>query len=413
MQVQNKPHAEPSDALARRRAIAESLRAPASPQPAVSRPYRESGFDRYLRAARAKNGFNFDMARHFATLGEQLLAVFQFEISHGRNCDRRLVRAPAGASESDQAGSGFLVQTDFAAAIFAAAHDMGEILPRVDKISLSRKANGLKFNAIDETSRATGSRWGGVQSQWMTEGNAANPSNPKLRRVELDLKKLVSVMYATDELLASADSLTAVAGQAFAEEIMFMTEDAIFEGTGCGQPLGVLNSPALLAAEQPVILPDPSHEQEVYILREDVIAMTSMFWRRGWKDAVWLANPELEPQILSLALLFGLAGAPVFLPPRGYSVPPYSTLFGRPIIVSEYCNAPGTPGDILLADLSQYALIDKGGVDAATSMHVAFLTDEQVFRITYRVDGRPKWTQPLTRFKGATPVSPFVCLAQR
>jgi hypothetical protein len=38
-------------------------------------------------------------------------------------------------------------------------------------------------------------------------------------------------------------------------------------------------------------------------------------------------------------------------------------------------------------------LADKGGVQAATSMHVAFLTDEMVFRITYRVDGEPIWVR--------------------
>ena len=46
-------------------------------------------------------------------------------------------------------------------------------------------------------------------------------------------------------------------------------------------------------------------------------------------------------------------------------------------------------------------------------MHVAFLTDEQVFRITYRVDGKPMWSVPLTPFKGTNTKSPFVALATR
>ncbi len=73
----------------------------------------------------------------------------------------------------------------------------------------------------------------------------------------------------------------------------------------------------------------------------------------------------------------------------------------------------GTTGDITLADLSQYMLVDKNGVQAATSMHVAFLTDEMVFRITYRVDGKPMWSVPLTPFKGTNTKSPFIALASR
>jgi hypothetical protein len=49
----------------------------------------------------------------------------------------------------------------------------------------------------------------------------------------------------------------------------------------------------------------------------------------------------------------------------------------------------------------------------ATSMHVAFDTDEMRFRVTYRVDGKPMWSVPLTPFKGTLTKSPFITLAQR
>ena len=88
-------------------------------------------------------------------------------------------------------------------------------------------------------------------------------------------------------------------------------------------------------------------------------------------------------------------------------------LLGRPIIETEYSSALGAPGDIMLADLSQYTLIDKGGINAATSMHIAFLTDEMVFRITYRTDGKPMWKDAVTPFKGSNSRSPFVTIAQR
>jgi HK97 family phage major capsid protein len=91
------------------------------------------------------------------------------------------VRAPTGAGEVDPTGGGFLVQVDFIASIFMLAHQMGEILPRLNKIPISATSNGLKIPGIDETSRATGSRWGGVQSNWAAEGVAGTESRPKFR----------------------------------------------------------------------------------------------------------------------------------------------------------------------------------------------------------------------------------------
>ena len=35
-------------------------------------------------------------------------------------------------------------------------------------------------------------------------------------------------------------------------------------------------------------------------------------------------------------------------------------------------------------------------------MHVAFTTDEQAFRVTYRADGRSSWVSTLAPYKGGT-----------
>ena len=68
---------------------------------------------------------------------------------------------------------------------------------------------------------------------------------------------------------------------------------------------------------------------------------------------------------------------------------------------------------MILGDFSQYLLIDKGGINAASSIHVRFLYDESVFRFIYRVDGQPIWNKPITPYKGSNTLSPFVALAKR
>jgi HK97 family phage major capsid protein len=109
----------------------------------------------------------------------------------------------------------------------------------------------------------------------------------------------------------------------------------------------------------------------------------------------------------------GTGGVPVYMPAGGVSGAPYATLFGRPVIAVEYCSTLGTEGDIMFLDLSQYLMIDKGGIQTASSMHVRFVNDEQVFRFVYRVDGQPLWNAPLTPANSTATQSPFITLATR
>jgi HK97 family phage major capsid protein len=91
------------------------------------------------------------------------------------------------------------------------------------------------------------------------------------------------------------------------------------------------------------------------------------------------------------------------------------TLKNRPIVPLEQCQAVGTTGDVILADFSQYLVIDKGGMgmQTASSIHVKFVYDEMTYRFTYRVDGQPLWHSTLTAANSGTTRSPFVGLGTR
>ena len=70
-------------------------------------------------------------------------------------------------------------------------------------------------------------------------------------------------------------------------------------------------------------------------------------------------------------------------------------------------------GDLIFADLDQYLVIEKGGVDRAMSIHVEFLTDQSVFRWTVRNNGQPIPRSAITPAKGSNTQSPFVALQTR
>jgi len=322
--------------------------------------------------------------------------------------DRRLAEArQLGLNEGVPSEGGFLVQTDHVNELLKRTYELGALASRVRKIPVSANANGLTINAVAETSRATGSRWGGVQAYWLHEAGTKTPSDPSFRQMELKLKKLIGLCYATDELLQDTTALESIITQAFSEEFSWMIDNAIFRGSGVGQPLGITGH----AATVPV--PAEPGQLAGTVLYENIVNMWSRAWARGRGNSVWFINQDIEPQLFTMSLAVGVGGVPVYLPAGGASASPYGALMGRPVVPIEHASTLGTVGDITLADLSQYLMIDKGGMQSASSIHVAFTTDQSAFRFVYRCDGQPTWNLPLTPANGTNTLSPFVQLATR
>jgi len=346
--------------------------------------------------------------QRFRSFGEQMIAVIRAGQPGGFLDPRLNTRAVMGMSEGMPSDGGFLVQTDFASELLKRTYETGQVASRCRRIPVSANANGMKINAIDEISRADGSRWGGVRAYWTAEAGDKTNATPSFRQMELSLKKLTGLAYATDELLADANALESVLMTAFSEEFGFKLDDAIINGDGAGKPLGIMVSPALVSVAKEAGQPADSLQSE------NLIKMWARCYNRPRLNAVWFINQDIEPQLFTLGIQIGMGGSTVYMPPGGLSAQPYGTLFGRPVIPIEQCATLGDKGDIVLADMSQYVLIEKGGIQSASSIHVRFVNDESVFRFVYRVDGQPIWHSPLTPYKGsANTVSPFITLDAR
>ena len=303
-----------------------------------------------------------------------------------------------GLSENVPADGGYLVQPQVAGGIIDRMYDIGDILSRVSSDPIGPNSNSMLYNAVDETSRADGSRWGGVLGYWLAEAGTKTKSKPTFRQMELKLKKVAALCYATDELLADATALESWLARTVPEELRFQVESAFYRGNGVGKPLGIMNSPCLVS---------PLRAGANLVDQTDIAEMWSRRWQ-GVDDYVWLANASVFPQLINLTV----GNFPFLLPVNGGGQgDPAFSLYGKPYIESEYTYALGTTGDIMLASLSQYQTINKGGVQAASSIHVQFLTDETVFRFVYRTDGQPLWNSALTPYDGGDTKSPFVVLA--
>ena len=346
----------------------------------------------------------------FSSFGEQMSAVMRAGMPGGA-ADPRLFNAAAeGLSESVASDGGFLVQQDFSTELLQDVFQTGILASRCKRIPISGNSNSIKINGIDETSRAS-TRYGGIVGYWEDEAAEKTASKPKFRKIELNLKKLIGLCYATDELLSDASALEGVIRQGFVSEFGFLLDDSIINGTGAGQPLGILNSGCLVSVAK------ETGQAADTVVAENVIKMYSRIFASSRPNAVWLINQNIEPQLFTMSLAVGTGGIPIYMPAGGLSGQPYGTLFGRPVIAIEQAATLGDLGDIIFADLAGgYILAEKGGIQSDMSIHVRFVYDESVFRFVMRVDGQTIRSTVLAPYKGSSTLdtqSHFIALAAR
>ena len=189
----------------------------------------------------------------------------------------------SGVNESVGSEGGFLVPPQFANELLMRAYD-NDLLSRCRAFTTT--GNSLSIPAIDETSRANGSRFGGVRAYWESEAASFTASQPAFNKVEMKLKKLIGLCYATEELLQdSGIGIEQVLMQIFAQEIAFKMGDALINGSGAGMPQGVLNAPALVSVSK------ETGQAAATFLFENLNKMYSRMYAPSRANAVWLDQP--------------------------------------------------------------------------------------------------------------------------
>lgn len=333
--------------------------------------------------------------------GDFLGAVVRAGKPHGTT-DPRLTRAATGAGVESGSDGGFLIPPGFATAIQSRAEEIGQIWSRVRKVPV--QGNTMTIAGVDESSRANGSRWGGVSVGRVGEGDTITGGKPKYHQVALKLKKLMGLYYLSEEQMEDGPAAASIGIDAFAEELAFVTENEVINGNGGAQMLGILNSGALVTQTK------VSGQAADTVVAGNITAMASRLNSRSRATAVWVIDPSVEQQLP----LMTIGDQPIYIPQGSLrGSPDFALLLGMPVLRAvEYLAKLGDAGDIMLCDFSQYVAIEKG-TKVAQSMHARFVNDEQVIKFTTRNDGAPLWKQPLTPLNGGPTRSPFITLEAR
>lgn len=337
----------------------------------------------------------------FKSIAENMIAIRANTVTHG-NVDNEYPRLrylkATGASEGVPQDGGVLLDPTLSSEIIKPLHEEGPFSKDIKWLPVGNNSNYGWINGVDETSRATGSRWGGIRGYRLAEAATKTASKPTFRRINWELKKYAAVVVSTDELLADASQFSEIVRTGVTEELNFMLNEDIFDGMGTAGPLGIQQSSAMITV---------TRTDANKILGSDISAMWVRMDLRGRKNAKWYISNDASAQLDNL---FAVGSTAVLYPYASITADGVRRLYGRPIEVTEFNESLGTAGDIVLADMSQYLGWQKGGIEQSTSIHVYFLSDETAFRFVYRCDGKPTVNTVLSPLKGSTTTSPFVRL---
>jgi len=309
----------------------------------------------------------------------------------------------ASQVEGTGADGGFIVPQRLATDLFDGALESEIIRPRARVFPMD--SNALNIAGIDNLDHS--SSIGNLQGRWMGEKESATIQTSKFREITLRAHKLGLFTNSSSELAEDGLNFESQLTQAMTAALSFDLDDALINGDGVAKPLGILN------AASTIEIAKEAGQSADTIVYSNIVKMWSRLHPGLSSNSIWIISPTVLPQLFSLSFEGTSTSVPAYLPASaGIGQSPTPTLMGRPVLMSEKAATLGDRGDIILANLSQYAVGLRRDLTIQSSIHSGFQDDSIDWRLIARVDGRPLWDRPITPRNGDS-LSWCVTLAER
>jgi len=320
-------------------------------------------------------------------------------ISSGRY-DGRLGQVRAAMGGTVPSEGGFSVPEEFAAWLLDASLESEIVRPRATLWPM--KSDTLKVAGWDAATH-TSSLFGGLTATWLAELGTSTEVFAKMRQIQLNAKKLACFTAASNELVADGVDYDRQIQEALIKTIGWYLDYAFIQGTGAGQPLGIINDPALVTVSKEI------GQRAATLNYENAIKIYARLAPQCMAKAVWIASQTTIPQMLTMSIAIGTGGSVV---PAMKEANGQFSLLGKPVLFTEKVPALGSLGDLLLCDLSCYTIGLRKEVSLDKSIHVGWSTDQSSYRAIVRADGQGSWDKAITPKAGDT-LSWCVALAAR
>lgn len=245
----------------------------------------------------------------------------------------------------------------------------------------------------------TKGRLAGVTVNWVAEGGAKPETDASLKKIELTPHEVAAHVVMTDKLLRNWPACEALLTRLIRGGITNAIETAILTGSGVGQPKGVYGSGAVKMV---------TRAGATSITYADVSNMFTEFFHDGNAQGVWFANQTILPKLMALK---DESSALIWQPNARDGNP--GTMFGMPVVWNNRAPILGNPLDLMLADMSYYAICEGSGPYVGLSEHVYWTSNKTALKVFTNIDGMP-WlstTVPLSDTASTVTVSPFIYLS--
>lgn len=306
-------------------------------------------------------------------------------------------------TENVGAAGGFLVPQDFRAELLSVMGESSIVRPRATIIRMARRQ--IAIPVVDQTGTTAGqAHWfGGMVGYWAEEAAEKTASDASFRQVVLTAHKLIGYTRASDELVDDAaislgDFLSGPMG--FAGLLAWMEDYAFLNGTGVGQPLGVIKAGATITVNRQATSPA--------VQFDDLANMRAQCLPSG--NYVWVVNQGLMDEFITMN---GPSGNASYIWQQNAVDGIPTTIMGFPVIWSEKNPAPDSAGDVVLADFNYYLVGDRQATTIESTQYDYWRYDQTSWRAVHRVDGQPWLSAPLTLQDGTTQISPFIVLGAK
>lgn len=343
----------------------------------------------------------------YRNIGEQMIDIVDMtlESSSAPAARERFSKVvnESGLSTGVDSQGGYLVETDKSKEITQTAVETGVLSSRCAVQPIGPDADSFEYYAADDRDRSKGVFLGGVRAYRKSEREEMTKwMDAMLLPKEIKLHDQYCLLKVSNRMIRDHVALTGLVKNSVPKAFAFLDDSEIFEGSGSGEHLGIMNS------DVRVVVPKEEDQKAKTINAHNIVNMFARFYG-NLKTAAWFCNQDCTTQFPFLTI----GEKPIFIPGGTFAQAPYGVLYGLPIVPIEHCETLGMEGDFVLGDFQQYLRVKKGETEEAESIHVRFLTDEKVFRWIKRNNGHPVHDNPIVPLKGANTLSPFVTLATR
>jgi len=262
--------------------------------------------------------------------------------------------------------------------------------------------------SLDNPDQSSGQQGlGGIEFALVHPGEAIPATAGKFGRVVLEAQKIAALIEGIpNELLGDAsEAMGDLLGRVIGLGYGWFIDDLAINGTGVGEPEGLMFCPAAFEVTRTT-----SNE----VLHADVVAMLKGLHPASKATATWLASEDVFDYLLELYEIVPTA-------PSGQDLAPPQTLkfnsatgkwelLGLTLEVSDHQPQIGTPGDLILADLSLYVIAERQAMEVElSSQGSGFASGTTNVRIKGRLDAR-YWPRSVYTLRNGRQSSPLVVL---